>query len=490
MLQLLQPIWLWASTGIIVPILIHLWHNKQGKTLKVGSIIFLQQSSKQQSSSLKITDWLLLLLRCLLIILLTILLAKPQWQQSLQGDKQKGWLLISNIDFSKTYQHFKPTIDSLLKKDYELHSCAPGFELMILKDSVELASNKLNVAISYWQLTKQLNEQVTGSKPIYLFTNNQLQNFTGNKYEGNKPIKWLTYTPKDSIKVWLHTAYKSTNDSIKIGIKKSTTSATNITFETIAYKNGKQANYTINKLNNSINLNGKDPILIDTSKFLVKIFSNKYGVDATYIKAAVDAVQQFTKKQISCTIISNPSKLSQNDNLVFWLSDKPLQKLDKKTKIIQYVTGKILDSLTWLSHIETTISRAVITNNKNNIIWQDGFGNPLLSIDDNTPNLYYLHTHFNPSWNDLVWQENFPKLILSILLEDYQIHNPIVNNDKRIIDQQQLSTSNGNISNDKNDYIQYSLKDITPIVWLLVLIIFFFERLLSLKSYKPITDGR
>ncbi|MBC7652345.1 MAG: BatA domain-containing protein, partial [Deinococcales bacterium] len=106
MLNVLQPIWLWAIAGIIIPVIIHLWHIKQGKSLKVGSVIFLQESSKQQSSSLKISDWLLLLLRCLLIILLAILLAKPQWQQALQTNKQKGWLLINNTDFSETYKHF------------------------------------------------------------------------------------------------------------------------------------------------------------------------------------------------------------------------------------------------------------------------------------------------------------------------------------------------------------------------------------------------
>lgn len=489
MLQLLQPIWLWASAGIIVPILIHLWHIIQGKTIKVGSIIFLQESSKQQSSSLKISEWLLLLLRCLLIILLAILLAKPQWRKALQANKQKCWLLISNTDFSETYLQFKPTIDSLLQKDYELHSFVNGFELMALKDSVELASNTSNTAISYWQITKQLDEEVTGNKPIYLFTNNQLQNFIGNKYATNKQIKWSTYAAKDTVEQWLHTAYKTFNDSIKIGIKNSTATATSITFETVAYKDEKKGSYTINKLNNTIKLNAKDSILIDTSRFLVTIFTDKYSVDATYIKAAIDAIQQFTKKQISCTIISDPSKLLQNDNLIFWLSDKPLQNLDKKVKIIQYATGKISDSLTWLSHTKTLINKTIIANNNDITIWQNGFGNPLLSIADSNQNLYYLNTHFNPSWNDFVWHENFPKLILSILLEDYQIQKPFHKNDKRTIDAQQLFFTNNNPLNTKDSLIQYALKDITQIIWLLGFIIFFVERLLSLKSHKLVANG-
>ena len=171
MLQLLQPIWLWAGAGIIIPILIHLWHIKKGKTLKVGSIIFLQERSKQQSTSLKISDWLLLILRCLLIILLVILMAEPQLQQTSKTEKQKGWLLINTTNFSETYQHFKPTIDSLLQKNYELHSFNAGFNIVALKDSLVLQLTTSKASISYWQLTKQLDEKLTGNNPIYLFTN-------------------------------------------------------------------------------------------------------------------------------------------------------------------------------------------------------------------------------------------------------------------------------------------------------------------------------
>ena len=138
MLQLLQPIWLWASAGIIVPILIHLWHIKRGKTLKVGSIIFLQESSKQQSTSFKISEWLLLLLRCLLTILLAVLLATPQWNQSLQSKNEKGWLVVEKENFLETYHQFKPSIDSLLQSNYELHYFEEGFKKSDLKALMDL----------------------------------------------------------------------------------------------------------------------------------------------------------------------------------------------------------------------------------------------------------------------------------------------------------------------------------------------------------------
>ena len=66
MLQLLNPIWLFAIGGIVIPLIIHLWNIKKGKTLKVGSISLLGESSRQSAKSLKLIDLLLLFLRCLL----------------------------------------------------------------------------------------------------------------------------------------------------------------------------------------------------------------------------------------------------------------------------------------------------------------------------------------------------------------------------------------------------------------------------------------
>ena len=416
-------------------------------------------------------------------------MAEPQWQQASKTEKQKGWLLINTTNFSETYQHFKPTIDSLLQKNYELHSFNSGFDIAELNDSLMIQSLTSNAADSYWQLTKQLNEKLTGNKPIYLFTNNQLRNFIGNKEATNKQIKWFTYSPKDTIGKWLLTAYKTLNDSIKIVTNNTTEKATYVTSEIIVFKDRKEGNYTINKQKNIISLNAKDTAFIDTSSLLITIYTDKYGTDATYIKAAIDAIQQFTKKQIFCTIITDLNKLPQNTNLVFWLSDIPLQKISKKTKIIQYVPGKILDSLSWLSNTKTLVNKTVITNSNSISIWQDGFGNPLLSVDNSNPNLYYLYTHFNNTWNDFVWQETFPQIVLSILSEDYQIQNQIARNDKRIIDEQQLTFTNTDGSNEKKPTVKYALKDISSIIWLLAFTIFFIERLLSFKTNKPIING-
>ena len=74
----INPSFLWALLGLSVPVAIHLWSKKEGKTIKVGSLKFLQESDSQKSSSIKLNEFWLLLLRMLLITILVFILAEPR----------------------------------------------------------------------------------------------------------------------------------------------------------------------------------------------------------------------------------------------------------------------------------------------------------------------------------------------------------------------------------------------------------------------------
>jgi len=47
-------------------------------------------------------------------------------------------------------------------------------------------------------------------------------------------------------------------------------------------------------------------------------------------------------------------------------------------------------------------------------IWEDGFGNPVLQMDEKGQ--YQINTHFHPNWNGLVWNPVFPYWIMDLLL--------------------------------------------------------------------------
>ena len=117
----LHPIWFFALAAIGIPLAIHLWNIRKGKTLKVGSIALINAASQKRSLSRRLNDRLLLLLRCLLLILLAFVLSMPLWNRNNNLSKTKGWILIPRENIKETYQKFKPKVDSLIKAGFELH---------------------------------------------------------------------------------------------------------------------------------------------------------------------------------------------------------------------------------------------------------------------------------------------------------------------------------------------------------------------------------
>src|ERR1700744_1358910 len=179
----LHPIWLLALAAISIPVAIHLWNIRPGKTLKVGSISLINASS-QNSRSFRLHDLLLLLLRCLLLALVAIVLVLPFLQRQLNSSKIKGWVLIPRENLKESYQKFKPEIDSLTKAGYEFHYFDKDFQKAVLNDvladSKNLKADSVKSA-SYWSLVQQLDGQIPSSLPLYLFTPNGISYFNGEK---------------------------------------------------------------------------------------------------------------------------------------------------------------------------------------------------------------------------------------------------------------------------------------------------------------------
>ncbi|WP_080055229.1 BatA domain-containing protein [Spirosoma aerolatum] len=76
-MQFIEPVILWGTLAVVVPIAIHFWHQKQGKLLPWAATQWLLEKQQQQSRGLRLDNLLLLLVRCILLILLAVLLAQP-----------------------------------------------------------------------------------------------------------------------------------------------------------------------------------------------------------------------------------------------------------------------------------------------------------------------------------------------------------------------------------------------------------------------------
>jgi len=498
LLQLTEPIWLFALTGITVPVIIHLWNLKKGKTIKVGSIALLSGYSKRPSRSLRVTDLLLLLLRCLFISLLAVLLSKPQWIGR-TGVAPKGWVMAEPGSLSVIYPAHKGLIDSLLKKGFEFHYFNAEFRQENLAKALENEKKATlpRGRLSYWSLLKTLDHQLPRDFPVHLFTSNSLARFTGNRPRLLMNLQWHTHTSADSISSWLAAAYLTPADSIHVIEAESHPGSTSFKGYTIAYVDDRNTRFSTRIKTGKLLISGRtqggasinDQLEVDTSTMRITIFTDKFYNDALYLKAALQAIQQFTARKIAISLVSN--NMPPGQDWLFWLSDITVPASIKVNNLFRYEGGKsqlkhthIRTGKSGLTADPALLNKAVPGNlptGTSNSLWKDDFGNAVLSREDlGDSHVYHFYSRFDPAWNGLVWSDEFPRIMGELLLENdltYPGDHSLA--DKRIIDtlQLQAATSTASVA-DKPGSVKKSL-DLSRIIWLTAFIVFFLERVLS-----------
>lgn len=478
-MQFLNPIWFFALAAITIPVIIHLWNIRPGKTLKVGSISLITEASKSTKRSFKLLDILLLILRCLLLILLALLLAAPVWQKYVTAQK-KGWVLIPQESLKETYQKFKPTIDSLDKAGYEFHYFNKGFAKQDLKTILEDSSLKdTTVNTNYWSLIKQLENQV-GDASFYLFTQNGIDHFKGDKPRVKlNSLHWQTYTAKDSVAKWIDRAFIANNDAVKVNIGNSTPSATYFTTQTI--QGGGNNDVTVNVQNGQpfVSLkNTAQSVAVDTSTLRIAIYTDKHQVDAGYLKAALGAATAFNGVKTTIKQYNNTT-IPRGQTWVFWLSEQPVKPdlLKSSQNIFQYEDGKVTDVNSWIDPGHIALAKRINSTNSYEPVWKDGFGKLVLGLDGHA---YHFYSRFNPLWSDLVWSDDFPKLILKLLLNSGQSQPK--GHERRILSSRQLQPEIILQSMPQSSFKTNQQADLSKYFWLLAVLLLIAERILSHKK--------
>lgn len=498
MLQLLNPIWLFAIGGIAIPLIIHLWNVKKGKTLKVGSINLMGESSRQSARSLKLIDLLLLLLRCLLIILLAFILAKPFWNSLKKEETNSAWVLIEGENSKEIYQNFKSEIDSLTALGYDLRIFKPDFKEVKIEEiqKGEVSKNKIKNP-SYWTLLNLLNDKIPANTKAFLFTGNQLSK-TGNKRaEISFPLKWKSITPKDSTSTWVENAWFHESGNISVNIANSSPTATIYNTETFD-PTSKNTRFRLNLEGGIAKLSYKDSknkdsnsIIIDTSSINIAIYSDKYKKDANYIKAAINSIKSYTSSKIELREYFTKN-IPSGQNIIFWLSESPVpDQISPKNTILVYKGGEIQNISTQLKLNQNTrgteigLSKRIkgSANEKDGIsLWEDGFGNPILNRQEGkTFDKLEFYSRFNPDWNDLVWSDEFPKALINIVLQNPK-SSKIHELDKRKISDKQMSPIYTQGEKANLDQKSSNGKSLEEQFWLALILIFMLERYLSFKN--------
>ena len=471
MFQLLQPTALWAAAAILVPVLIHLWNTREGRTLKVGSISLLQESARQQAKSVKLTDLFLLLLRCLLIIVLAFLLAKPVWQKQLSVGTEKGWMLMEKQGVSSAYQQYKKLVDSLQAEGYQFRYFSNDFPAEDWHKALEtLADTTGNPNENDWTLLNRLNEQVPAELPVYLFTANQLNRFAGKRPKVALNLHWLTYSVADTV-YRKPVALLNTAKGKTLLVANSTPTATFYTAENRGDGNGLTAEQ------------------IDTATLTVAIYSDGSGDDVRYVEAALEAIAQASRKKIKTVLLKAPDDAGKKGDWLFWLSEKPLPHFHS-ANVFRYEKGTVQPVQSLLYTTERTaltrqalqVLRSVAARPQEEAepLWSDGYGNPVLSVDKRNGRIFHFYSRFNPAWTDLPWSSAFVQLLYDLLIHE---HFDTSSFDKRQIDVGQMQVAvQENKTFDKQKFIDTA--DLSKLFWLLAFVLFALERSISLTR-KP-----
>ncbi|MES2268316.1 MAG: BatA domain-containing protein [Bacteroidota bacterium] len=484
MMLFLNPAWFFALAALSIPVIIHLWNVRPGKTLKVGSISLITEESKNTSRSFKLLDILLLILRCLLLALLAMLLASPVWQKAASTPKVKGWLLISKGDFKETYQKFKPMVDSLNKAGYEFHYFGRGFAKKDLNTLLTDTTIKDTAATAnYWGLVRALDSKVSSTMPVYVFTPNGLNYYKGSKPSVDLNLHWQTYSAADSVSKWIASASLTNNGLIKVTVGNSNPAG--ISYSTQVLQNDGTQDISVSTPNGqpTVSLKASNTITVDTSTTRIAIYTDKYSVDANYLKASLSAAISFNGKKAVIKQYTNALQIPNGQTWLFWLSEQVVSKSAKSSKhIFNYEAGKATDVNTWIEPGHISLTKAISSKADEEAIWKDGFGKPVLGLDGNT---YHFYSRFNPLWNDLVWSDAFPKMILKLIEPNYP--QP-AKYDKRVLSNAQIMpnkvTENKTIASAKPT----EQTDLSRYFWMLLVAVFIAERILSHKT-KTISNG-
>ena len=470
MISFVSSIWLWAIAGISIPVIIHLWNIRKGKTLKIGSISFFNETPVSRARSLRLTDLLQLFIRCLLFIILSFFIARPLLMSKIPVDK--GWLLIEKSSISSAYNQYGKEIDSLLSNGIELHEFGGEFATIGLEDS----SSSETDSISYWALLRLLQKKIPAGLPIKIYTENKLARFDGDRPELAHSIEWK-FISSDRKASWIESAYLSYDDSVVI--VEGNSSAKEISFNRMVVA---ISDPIVQQDQMSIKYKG-DSLVVDTGTLTISVFSDAGRADARYLLGAIDAIKEFTKRKIRVDLINDIQKTGASDWL-FWLSQTSIPADLKTENIFAYAGGKskLIHSNFMKGDVVIPVYQVFNDSSTENHIrtWQTGSGDLILSQYPEQKKFVF-YSRFDPQWNEWVWNEQFPKYIMDLLFPT-DLHR---RKDERMIDEQQVlpimqtgsSTVTGSIA-----------KDISALFWFFGFGLFILERLLAYRKQK-MADG-
>jgi len=454
--QFLYPIGFIALASLLLPIFIHLWRVKQGKTLKIGSISLLGESAAANARNLKISEWLLLLLRCLFFLLIALLIAQPYFKGKALPQNKAGWILVHKKDLKPIYLNHQKTIDSLLKKGYQLRDFGLGFKPLNLKDTAgnALLKDSIVVPLSYTSLLKQANQELPSQYPIWIFAPKYSAQLDDVLPTLHLEINWQSVAVADTSSL-RYTEFL--NQTYKAALQKHT-----ITYSLASEKS-------------------KLPLHV--------MVYPSHTEDAKYVKAALSAIGSYLNQPMQFHDKAEGKKL----DVLIWLSTMEIpsqvsSQLKNEGVFLKYANSAAIKkhSSLILGEDKNTFSTLKIRNTEVDnptaeVIWRDGFGNAILTVEKKNKHYNYLvYTQFNLQWTDLIWSADFAPALIPILY--HQQPEGFAFKQTQQIDQTQPVAIYQDVKLRKTMYA--ADKPANQMIWVLAFITLLFERMLSFRTKK------
>ena len=301
-MQLINPIWLWGLTGLLIPIGIHLLSRKQGKIIRFGSLRHLEESQTKQSINVKLNEVPLLMLRCGLIFLIVILLCGLS-HDLLQSQKSEWIVLEDGLERDPSIESL---IDSLKQQGFEVKSMKKGFP----DGSVEHAEP----FVSYWEMVENL--PVESLNKVIVVSYSLASKFRGKRISLPENVTWISKEPE--LKEFAISAIKFSNDSVLVRMGKSSSLQTSFTNLTERIDQSPQKSI--------------GPVPPDTLRITIYA-DNDFDYDRRIIMAALHAIEK-TIPVVFKISIQKPAEKQRDNNIdwTIWLSQK--DPADLKTNSI------------------------------------------------------------------------------------------------------------------------------------------------------------
>ncbi|WP_299706599.1 BatA domain-containing protein [uncultured Pontibacter sp.] len=509
----LSPYWLFAASAILVPIAIHLWNKRQGKTVKVGSLRWLEPSSSRRWSSIQLSDVWLLVLRCCILIVLAVALAKPVWEgASTAQPVQKAVFISTELLQSTALSTIKPTVDALLQRGYTLHRYTSDFESIPTEEWQTLSSNPTDSVVSsgnYWGLLPALAQRYDQAEDsVWLFTSDQQRHFTGTPTALQENIRWVPVA-LESTTNWVQTAYTLSLDSLLLVTVQSNRDGTTFNAVRVAAST------------REANINGSSVRLILQGDSLAAQWSNitsqtvaiqkeplRIGIahdkvqqaEVRYIQAAVQAISRYTGIPIETHQIPKNAPTDTAATWLFWLSSDEVpntwlkqvqekgaklwvQSASEPTAVAAQLASAGIEKIrihqfaTGVANNNSLLKTAGISFSEAAPIWQTTTGEPLLSVQRlGLGKVYHFRSGLGPAWSQLGQSAQLPELLLPLLLPQ-----PSTNlYDARALDEAQLKPDMVQ-SVSKQSKQERQLYSLIPWLVLLAFLLFLAERIIATK---------